>query len=95
MEYPRDKKSHQEPIPGAIYDLRNEHSYCGPHRAATYFCLESVGELDLSGSLFGSFEVCFAVLPVPSPLRVAPFSIPAKYTGGQIFLSENFLSARK
>ena len=24
---PRDKKCHQEPILGAIYDLRNEHSY--------------------------------------------------------------------
>ena len=24
---PRDKKRHQEPILGAIYDLRNEHSY--------------------------------------------------------------------
>ena len=24
---PQDKKRHQKPIPGAIYDLRNEHSY--------------------------------------------------------------------
>ena len=27
VEYPRDKKRHQEPIPSAIYDLRNEHFY--------------------------------------------------------------------
>ena len=42
---------------------------CGPHRAATYFCLESVCEL---GSLFRSLKVSFAVLPVPSLRRVAP-----------------------
>ena len=30
----------------------------------------------MSGSLFGSFEVCFAVLPVASPRRVARVSIP-------------------
>ena len=46
---------------------------CGPHRAATYVCLKSVWELDLSGSLFGSFKVCFAVLPVPSPRCIAPY----------------------
>ena len=34
----------------------------GPHRAATYFCLEIVRELDLFGSL-----------PVPSPRRVASY----------------------
>ena len=69
-----------------------------PHRPAIYFCLESVWELDLLGSLFGCFEVCFAVLPVPSPRRVAPYSafIQAMYyNGGQNFLSENFVNARK
>ena len=45
---------------------------CGPHRTATYFCFDSVWELDLSRSLFRSLEVCLAVLPVPSPRRVAP-----------------------
>ena len=34
----------------------------GPHRAATYFCLEIVRELDLFGSL-----------PVPSPRHVASY----------------------
>ena len=29
--------------------------FCGPHRAATYFYLESILELDLSGSLFRYF----------------------------------------
>ena len=41
-------------------------------RAAVYFCLESVKELDLWESLFGNLLVCLAVLPVPSPRRVAP-----------------------
>ena len=43
-----------------------------PARAATYFCLESVWELDLSESLFGDLLVCYTVLPVPSPRHVAP-----------------------
>ena len=33
--------------------------FCGPHRAATYFYLESILELDLSGSLFRSFRSLF------------------------------------
>ena len=31
---PRDKKRHQEPIPGAIFDLRNEHSNLSYARAS-------------------------------------------------------------
>ena len=46
--------------------------YCAPQRAATYFCL-GIREVDLSGILFGHLEVCFAVLPVPSPRRIAPY----------------------
>ena len=42
-----------------------------PARAATNFCLESVWELDLSESWFGNLLVCYTVLPVPSPRRVA------------------------
>ena len=52
----------------------------GPHRAATYFCLESVCELALSDSLFGNLLVCFAVVPVLSPHGLA--TDPAKYNGG-------------
>ena len=51
---------------------KQDSDYCCPHRAATYFCLEGVWERHLWGSLFRSLQVCFAVLPVPSPRRVAP-----------------------
>ena len=51
---------------------KQDSNYCCPHRAATYFCLEGVWGLHLWGSLFRSLQVCFAILPVPSPRRVAP-----------------------
>ena len=35
---------------------QQHHLYCCPHRAASYFCLESVWELDLPGSLFRCFS---------------------------------------
>ena len=38
---------------------------CCPHRAATYFCLESVSELDLPGKFVSLFQ-----LAGPSPHRV-------------------------
>ena len=67
--------------------------YCGLHREATYFCLESVWELDLSPSLFhclfGSFEGCFAVLPVPSRHCVAPY-----LTCSQIKMAAKIFHAR-
>ena len=57
-----------------IFRRKSKHgnNYCCPHRAAIYFCLEGVWELDLSESLLRSLQVCFAVLPVPSPRLVAP-----------------------
>lgn len=57
---------------------------CCPHRAATYFCLESVSELDLPGKFVSLFQ-----LAGPSPRRVKSSKIAAK------LLSENFESAKK
>ena len=68
-------------------------NYCSPHRAATYFCLESVWKLDLFRKFVEKFRSLFRCFTSSQSLPRSTQSSKVKWRPKPV--SENVVSAKK